>query len=148
MPLPRESCANLARDIIQFIAGQHPGSDHRRRHPAMDASRRCWPSCQRDGHRRSHYPGTAAQVAYKFGWLIGKFGNFRRLVKLPFVSIINLVTNRSVFVECLQDDATPAKLAPALLDIMPGGHPSARKSLTASGMHQQPRHHPASAAVA
>lgn len=121
MPLPRESCANLARDIIQ---ARPPDSTPEVTITVGDT--RQWMRRAAAGLAASGTVTVEATilelplvVAYKFGWLTGKLA--RRLVKLPFVSIINLVTNRSVFVECLQDDATPAKLAPALLDIMPGG---------------------------
>ena len=49
-------------------------------------------------------------------WWIGK-----RLVKLKWLSIVNLVLNQTAFQELLQDDATPANLAAALRDILPGG---------------------------
>ena len=58
-------------------------------------------------------------VAYRLGaisWWIG-----RRLVKLPYISITNLVCERMVFEEYLQDDCTPEKLAAATQAILPGG---------------------------
>ncbi|HQC51493.1 MAG TPA: lipid-A-disaccharide synthase [Lentisphaeria bacterium] len=121
MPLPRESCASLARGIIQ---ARPPDS-------AVDVTitvgdTRQWMRRAAAGLAASGTVTVEATilelplvVAYKFGWLTSKLA--RRLIKLPFASITNLVMNRSVFVECLLDDATPAKLAPALLDIMPGG---------------------------
>ncbi len=45
----------------------------------------------------------------------------RFLVKLPYVSITNLVTQKRVFEELLQSDATAENLSRALLDILPGG---------------------------
>lgn len=63
--------------------------------------------------------GLPLVVAYRLNavtWHIVK-----HMVKLPFVTIANLVTKRCVYEEYLQDDAVPAKLAPALLTILPGG---------------------------
>ncbi len=121
MPLPRDSCAALARDIIQARPPDHV--------PAVTVTvgdTRHWMLRAAAGLAASGTVTVEATilelplvVAYKFGWLTGKLA--RRIVKLPFVSITNLVTNRFVFAEYLQDDATPAKLAPALVDIMPGG---------------------------
>ena len=45
----------------------------------------------------------------------------RLFVKLPYVSITNLVTRKRVFEELLQGDATAEKLSHALLDILPEG---------------------------
>lgn len=63
--------------------------------------------------------GLPLVVAYRLNavtWHIVK-----HMVKLPFVTIANLVTKRCVYEEYLQDDAVPEKLAPALLTILPGG---------------------------
>ena len=63
--------------------------------------------------------GLPLVVAYRLNavtWHIVK-----HMVKLPFVTIANLVTKRCVYEEYLQDDAAPEKLAPALLTILPGG---------------------------
>ncbi|MBP5638790.1 MAG: lipid-A-disaccharide synthase [Victivallales bacterium] len=51
-----------------------------------------------------------------FTYWIGK-----RLVKLPFISITNLVMKKMVFEELLQDKATADNLSRALLDILPNG---------------------------
>jgi lipid-A-disaccharide synthase len=59
-------------------------------------------------------------VAYRLNpltWHIVK-----RMVKLPYVSIANLVTGRCVYEEYLQHEAVADKLAPALLTILPGGN--------------------------
>lgn len=63
--------------------------------------------------------GLPLVVAYRLNavtWHIVK-----HMVKLPFVTIANLVTKRCVYEEYLQDDAVPEKLAPAVLTILPGG---------------------------
>ena len=63
--------------------------------------------------------GLPVVVAYRLGrlsWWIA-----RRLVKLPYISIANLVCETMVFEEYLQDECTPAKLAAATQAILPGG---------------------------
>lgn len=63
--------------------------------------------------------GLPLVVAYRLNpitWQIVK-----RIVKLPYVTIANLVTRRCVYEEYLQHDAVPEKMAPALLTILPGG---------------------------
>lgn len=45
----------------------------------------------------------------------------KRVVKLPSITIANLVTKRTVYAERLQDEATAEHLAPALLEILPSG---------------------------
>ena len=49
-------------------------------------------------------------------WLLGKW-----LVKLPWISIANLVCNACVNEAYLQDQATPENLSRALLQILPDG---------------------------
>ncbi len=58
-------------------------------------------------------------VTYRLNWLSWQLG--KRLVKLPWISIANLVCNRCVYEEYLQDQATPENLSAALLKILPGG---------------------------
>ena len=63
--------------------------------------------------------GLPVVVAYRLGalsWWIG-----RRLVKLPSITIANLVCETTVFEEFLQDDCTPVHLADAAERILPGG---------------------------
>ena len=55
----------------------------------------------------------------------------RRFVKLPYVSITNLVTEKCVFEELLQEKATAENLSRAVLDILPEG---CRRSEVLSGM--------------
>lgn len=63
--------------------------------------------------------GLPLVVTYKLNpatWWFAK-----RVVKLPSITIANLVTNSTVYAERLQDEATPTNLAQELLDILPGG---------------------------
>ena len=63
--------------------------------------------------------GLPVVVAYRLGaisWWIG-----RQLVKLPSITIANLVCETTVFEEFLQDDCTPQHLADAVERILPGG---------------------------
>ena len=63
--------------------------------------------------------GLPVVVAYRLGaisWWIG-----RRLVKLPSITIANLVCETTVFEEFLQDDCTPVHLADATERILPSG---------------------------
>ncbi|MBP5671318.1 MAG: lipid-A-disaccharide synthase [Victivallales bacterium] len=73
--------------------------------------------------------GLPVVVAYKLNWLSWQYA--KRAVKLPSITIANLVTKETVFEERLQDDATPQNLATALADIMPGGN---RREQTINGM--------------
>lgn len=57
----------------------------------------------------------------------------RRLVKLPFFTIVNLVAGRCVFQEFLQGQVCPAVLGPALETILPGG---SRRADVEAGMHE------------
>ncbi|MBR0459141.1 MAG: lipid-A-disaccharide synthase [Victivallales bacterium] len=73
--------------------------------------------------------GMPVAVSYKMGWLNWQIA--KRLVKLPSITIANLVTGKTVFEEKLQDDATPEALAQATMAILPGG---ARRSLVMEGI--------------
>lgn len=53
-------------------------------------------------------------VAYKMAAL--SFAILKRIVKSPFVGIPNLLAQKSVVPELLQDEATPEKMAAAILD--------------------------------
>jgi len=60
--------------------------------------------------------GTPAIVIYKlalFSWIIGKL-----VVKVPFVSLTNLVAGKEVFPEYLQGAVKPSKLADEALEIL------------------------------
>lgn len=63
--------------------------------------------------------GMPVVVAYHVNWLTYQIA--KKLVKLPSITIANLVTGRTVFEERLQYDAVPEKIAPAVLAVMPGG---------------------------
>ena len=63
--------------------------------------------------------GLPLVVTYKVNWLSYQLA--KRLVKLPYITIANLVTGDCVYEELLQYDAVPEKLAPALERILPGG---------------------------
>ncbi len=58
-------------------------------------------------------------VTYRLNWLSWLLGKW--LVKLPWISIANLVCNACVYEEYLQDQATPENLSRALLQILPDG---------------------------
>ena len=63
--------------------------------------------------------GLPLVVSYKVSWLTYQVA--KALVKLPSITIANLVTGQTVYEERLQYDAVPDKLASALEDILPGG---------------------------
>ncbi|MBR4673523.1 MAG: lipid-A-disaccharide synthase [Victivallales bacterium] len=63
--------------------------------------------------------GLPLVVAYKTNWLTYQIA--KRLVKLPSITIANLVTGHTVYEECIQHDVTSDKMAPALASILPGG---------------------------
>lgn len=63
--------------------------------------------------------GLPLVVAYKLHWLSWQIG--KRLVKLPSITIANLVCRERVYEECLQSEATAENLARAMRDILSGG---------------------------
>ncbi len=73
--------------------------------------------------------GLPLVVAYRVNWLTYQIA--LRLVKLPSITIANLVTGRTVYEERLQYDAVPEKMAPAMDSILPGG---ARREEVLAGM--------------
>ncbi|MBQ6473002.1 MAG: lipid-A-disaccharide synthase [Victivallales bacterium] len=73
--------------------------------------------------------GLPVVVAYRLNWLTWQIASC--LIKIPHVSIANLVTNRVVFEEFLQYRAIPENLAPATLALLPGG---ARRQEALEGM--------------
>ncbi len=122
IPLPRESTLKLAQ---QIIAGQKLPADF----PEIAFS---------VGRTRERMTAAIAGIAasgtvtveaailglplvvlYKVNWLTWQIA--RRLVKLPYITIANLVTNSCVYEEFLQHDAEPRKLSEALLKILPDG---------------------------
>ena len=62
--------------------------------------------------------GVPMVVAYRTSPLTYFLG--RRLIKVAYASLVNLVANRQVVPELLQDDFTPARLAETLVLIWPG----------------------------
>ena len=73
--------------------------------------------------------GLPVVVAYRVSWITYQIAV--RMVKLPSITIANLVTGRTVYEERLQYDAVPEKMAPALDSILPGG---ARREEVLAGM--------------
>lgn len=63
--------------------------------------------------------GVPTVVAYKVSPLSAFVG--RRLVRVPFISLPNLILNRELFPEFLQEAATPASLAKAALPLLQDG---------------------------
>ena len=63
-------------------------------------------------------------VAYRLARLT--FWILKRLVKSPYVSLPNLLAQRMLVPELLQDDATPEALAHALLPLLEGGEEQTR----------------------
>ena len=63
-------------------------------------------------------------VAYRLARLT--FWILKRLVKSPYVSLPNLLAQRMLVPELLQDDATPEALASALLPLLDGGEEQTR----------------------
>lgn len=63
--------------------------------------------------------GLPLVVSYKLHWLSWEIG--KRLVKLPSITIANLVCREKVYEEYLQDQATPENLCRAVQAILPGG---------------------------
>jgi lipid-A-disaccharide synthase len=55
----------------------------------------------------------------------------RLLVKIPFITIVNLITHRVVYEEFLQGDVRAEKLGPAVERLLPGG---SRRADVAAGM--------------
>jgi lipid-A-disaccharide synthase len=60
-------------------------------------------------------------VAYKVHWLTGLFA--RRLIKVPWVSPVNLIAGEQVVEELLQDRVTVDRLVDAVRDLLDPGHP-------------------------
>ena len=60
--------------------------------------------------------GTPQVVAYKTSWLTSFLA--RRLVRIPWVSLPNILAGREIVEELLQENLTPEKLADSLLDLV------------------------------
>jgi lipid-A-disaccharide synthase len=64
---------------------------------------------------------TPMVVAYRVHWLTGWFA--RRLIRVPWVSPVNLIAGEQVVEELLQDDLTVERLARAAGDLLNPTHP-------------------------
>ena len=66
---------------------------------------------------------TPLVIAYRLGWLSYRW--VRRLVRVPFIGLVNLVAGRQVAPELLQDACTPQGLADAVAPLLdPQGEPA------------------------
>lgn len=66
-------------------------------------------------------------VCYRASWLSYQIG--KRLIRVPFISLVNLIANREVVKELIQGDLTPHRLEEELQKILPEGvcHQSQRE---------------------
>ncbi len=62
--------------------------------------------------------GVPQVVCYKGGWVSYQIA--RRLIRLEYISLVNLIMGREVVPELIQGDLKPRKLAAALRDILAG----------------------------
>ncbi len=72
--------------------------------------------------------GIPTVVVYKtspISWHIG-----RRLVKVNFISIVNILAGREVFPECLQEECTPQRIEKRLLSLLDPVHAERIKAIT------------------
>ncbi|SFX31457.1 lipid-A-disaccharide synthase [Marinospirillum alkaliphilum] len=88
---------------------------------------------------------TPMVVSYKmapFSWWL-----LKRLIKIKWASLPNLLANKPLVTECLQQDATVEKLVPALQQLL--DHPDALQAQTEAflEMHQQLRRNASAEAV-
>ena len=60
--------------------------------------------------------GVPQVVCYKGSWLSYQIG--KRLVKVPFISLVNLIMNKAVVTELIQDNLTPTSLTTALQELL------------------------------
>jgi lipid-A-disaccharide synthase len=60
--------------------------------------------------------GVPAVVLYKLSW--AEFQVARRIVKVPYIAMPNLLAGQSIYPEFIQHEATPAKLAGAALELL------------------------------
>lgn len=59
---------------------------------------------------------TPTVIAYRVGRLTAAIA--RRMINVPFVSLVNIIQEKEVFPEFIQDDCTPAALASALENLL------------------------------
>ncbi|MFM8709902.1 MAG: hypothetical protein ACKOC7_01385, partial [Sphingomonadales bacterium] len=60
--------------------------------------------------------GVPQVVCYKGSWLSYQIG--KRLVKVPFISLVNLIMNKAVVPELIQDELTEDSLRAALQELL------------------------------
>ncbi|OIN59882.1 lipid-A-disaccharide synthase [Arsenicibacter rosenii] len=58
-------------------------------------------------------------VCYKTTWVSYEIA--KRLIAVPFISLVNLIANREIVRELIQNDCTPMQVAGELAMILPGG---------------------------
>lgn len=136
LPLFSRTAALLTRKFsdLEFVLPVAPGMDHELIHAhwtapvpiRLVASDERYP-CMRSCRAIMAASGTATletallqvptAVAYKFSALTFFLG--RMLVKVPYISLPNLIMNAPVFPEFLQDQAHPARLAAAISQWLP-----------------------------
>ena len=108
MPLVQEMVSSSSADLpLTIVQG---GSRHvlRRSDAAMVASG--------TATLEAFLIGTPQVVAYKTSWLTSFLA--RRLVRIPWVSLPNILAGRQVVEELLQENLTPERLAASLLDLV------------------------------
>lgn len=121
MPLPRQSIADLAQSImakmpetVQAVSPVISIGDTREKIASATAAIAASGTVTVEAAILD-LPTVVAYRLKPTTWWLAK-----RLVKLPWATIANLVVNQPVFTELLQDKATPENLADAVRDILPG----------------------------
>jgi len=78
--------------------------------------------------------GVPQVVCYKGSWLSYQIG--KRLVRVPFISLVNLIMNKAVVTELIQDEMTAASLTDALQALL--NNPTKRKQVASdyAQLHQ------------
>ena len=71
--------------------------------------------------------GTPFAVVYRMNRLTYQIA--RRVVRVPHIALANLVADERLAPEFVQDDATPARLAPALVELLDAESPTRRRML-------------------
>jgi len=121
--VPRAAIAARARTII---ARTLPAGEDAEAFPVRTGETRHW--LQRAGAGlaasgtvtvEAAILGLPLVVVYRLQWLTYRLA--RRLVRIPFFTMVNLVAGRQVYPEFLQQEVTPDRLCPALAAILPGG---------------------------
>lgn len=58
-------------------------------------------------------------VVYKGSWLSYQIA--RRVIKVPYISLVNLILEKEVVPELIQNECTPENIHKVLLQLLPGG---------------------------